>query len=155
MTPGWPVSWIQALGSHSSPPLSMYVSPVIHMLRALAGAPSWGNNVLLRPSGHILDWTHLRPLHKLSRFWQVGAEIYRSCKHLRQASSVSSLVSLVCHLSICSGCLFLWSLLTDLVQDFPPGRLPSFQSKEDEFQCSWSKLVKYFTNLKTIERGSR
>lgn len=57
----------------------------------------------------ICDWTPLRPLYKLLRFWRAGVEIYSSCSHPRQSSYGRFLVYYNCHLLIWSG-LPLWSL---------------------------------------------
>lgn len=46
----------------------------------------WNRNMVLKLSGWVRNWTLLRSLYKLSRFWQVGTEINSSYSCSRQAS---------------------------------------------------------------------
>ena len=92
VTISWPISWTQAVRSSSPLPLSLKC--VFCTLFPQWKPPPGGLDRTMcywDYLGGIRDWTPLRPLCKLLRFWQAGVEICLSFKCPRQASCVSSL----------------------------------------------------------------
>ena len=101
MTSSWPVHWTQILGGSLPPPLSLEC-----VFLPLFPHSSCFKDTALRCWHHmnwIHDWASLRLLCKLLRFWLAGAEIYPSFSCPRQASYVSFLAYLNCHLPTWSG----------------------------------------------------
>lgn len=93
------------------PVLGIYVLPNGPTLGAVSRTQPW--DIVMCCWDHlncVQDGILLRPLHKLLRFCEVGAESYSSRSHPRQASTLSSLAYHTCRLPIWSVCLFLPSL---------------------------------------------
>lgn len=105
VTSDWPMSWTWAVRG-SAPPL--LPSPEHTFCPPFLQREQFQGHSLERVSccwdhlDSVRDWTQLRPLYNLLRFWRVGAEIYLSCGHSRWASYVSSLAYYMCHLPIWS-----------------------------------------------------
>ena len=95
----WPVSWALAFWGSSSPPLSWECKfcPWFPQQELYSGSQYWDSNVLLNHMYWIYDWTSLRVLRKLSRFWELAVDIYSFPGHLREASSINSPAFESCH----------------------------------------------------------
>lgn len=63
---------------HPSPVLGMYVLPTVPTVWAFSRAQPWDSRCCWDHLDGICDWNHLRPPHKLSRYWLVSTEIYLS-----------------------------------------------------------------------------
>ena len=63
----------------SSPVLVIYVPPSALVAWAISRTHPWESQVCWDHLDWICDWTLLRPLYKLLRFWRAGVEIESSC----------------------------------------------------------------------------
>ena len=88
---------------------------------------------------NVSDWTWVRPPHKLSSAsGRTGAEIYSSCDHLTQVSSLSSLVYHPCHLEGFTSLFSLslparvWGLVYNFTQE-----APEVADQQLDTRCEW------------------
>ena len=90
ITTGWPTSWTQAIKGSSPPPPSLECTfcPPFPQWKPFQGHNLKRVMCCWDHLDNMWDWTQLRFLYKLVRFWQTGVEIYSSCGYLRQASYV-------------------------------------------------------------------
>lgn len=133
MIASWPKSWTWAIWGSSSSPCPWNIESAHH-------SHSWDyfKDLALKEQvicywNHldwIPDWSSIRPLYKLLRFWQVGAEIYLSSWPPKRSliCKVLLLIKTATYQSQVA-CLFLWPLLalqvwgpiSDFTQEAPEG----------------------------------